>query len=58
MMKGIRGGRMVRWAITLHKVKPLIDAVFPFEEARKAYYYLAKGEQLGKVVISLPHCFK
>jgi NADPH:quinone reductase-like Zn-dependent oxidoreductase len=40
-------------AITLHKMKPLIDAVFPFEEARKAYYYLAKGEQLGKVVIVL-----
>jgi NADPH:quinone reductase-like Zn-dependent oxidoreductase len=40
-------------AITLHKIKPLIDTVFPFEEARKAYYYLAKGEQLGKVVIKV-----
>ena len=41
-------------AISLHKIKPIIDAVFPFEEARKAYYYLAKGEQLGKVVINAP----
>jgi NADPH:quinone reductase-like Zn-dependent oxidoreductase len=40
-------------AITLHKIKPLIDAVFPFEEARQAYAYLANGEQLGKVVISV-----
>lgn len=38
-------------AINLHGVKPLIDSVFPFAEARDAYNYLAKGEQLGKIVI-------
>jgi NADPH:quinone reductase-like Zn-dependent oxidoreductase len=40
-------------AISQHKIKPLIDTVFSFEEARNAYYYLAKGEQLGKVVIKM-----
>ncbi|MES1249057.1 MAG: NAD(P)-dependent alcohol dehydrogenase [Chitinophaga rupis] len=40
-------------AITLHRITPLIDTIFPFEKARDAYHYLAKGEQLGKIVISL-----
>ncbi|WP_413723954.1 zinc-dependent alcohol dehydrogenase family protein [Sodalis sp. RH16] len=38
-----------QWA--LH---PIIDTVFPFEEARAAYDYLLSGKHLGKVVISGP----
>ena len=38
-------------AIAFHHIKPVIDAVFSFEEARDAYRYIAKGEQFGKVVI-------
>ncbi len=40
---------MEQWA--LH---PVIDTVFPFEEARAAYDYLLSGKHLGKVVISGP----
>jgi NADPH:quinone reductase-like Zn-dependent oxidoreductase len=32
-------------------LKPVIDRVFPFEEARRAYEYLRSGAHFGKVVI-------
>lgn len=38
-------------ALTLREVHPVIDRVFPFEEAVAAYQYLASQEHLGKVVI-------
>lgn len=34
-------------------IDPVIDRVFPFEEARAAYEYLASGTHFGKVVIRL-----
>ncbi|KST63836.1 zinc-dependent alcohol dehydrogenase family protein [Mastigocoleus testarum] len=40
-------------AISLHKIKPIIDRVFPFEEAKEAYSYLKSGAHFGKVVIKL-----
>jgi NADPH:quinone reductase-like Zn-dependent oxidoreductase len=40
-------------AITLHKIKPVIDKTFPFEEAREAYRHLAGATHLGKVVIKI-----
>ena len=40
-------------AISLHKIKPIIDRVFPFEEAKEAYSYLQSGAHFGKVVIKL-----
>jgi NADPH:quinone reductase-like Zn-dependent oxidoreductase len=33
------------------KLKPVIDRVFPFEEAQAAYHYLHSGVHVGKVVI-------
>lgn len=33
------------------RLKPVIDRVFPFEEARQAYEYLRSGAHFGKVVI-------
>lgn len=33
------------------RIDPLIDRVFPFEEARAAYEHLASGAHFGKVVI-------
>lgn len=33
-------------------VKPVIDRVFPFEEARTAFEHMAAGAHFGKVVIS------
>jgi NADPH:quinone reductase-like Zn-dependent oxidoreductase len=40
-------------AIALHAVKPVIDRVFPFEQAREALAYLERGAHLGKVCIRL-----
>lgn len=39
--------------INLHKIKPVIDQVFPFSEAREALHYLASGAHTGKVVIAI-----
>jgi NADPH:quinone reductase-like Zn-dependent oxidoreductase len=38
-------------AIALHKLKPVIDRVFPFADAVEAYRYLESGAHFGKVVI-------
>jgi NADPH:quinone reductase-like Zn-dependent oxidoreductase len=40
-------------AIGLHKIRPVIDRVFAFEEAGEAYRHLAGATHLGKVVIRI-----
>jgi NADPH:quinone reductase-like Zn-dependent oxidoreductase len=40
-------------AIDVTRIKPVIDKVFPFEEAIAAYKYHASGAFMGKVVIRL-----
>lgn len=40
-------------AISLHRIKPVIDRVFPFEEAAEAYRHLASATHVGKVVITI-----
>jgi NADPH:quinone reductase-like Zn-dependent oxidoreductase len=35
------------------QLRPIVDRVFPLVDARKAYERLAKGEQLGKVVVEI-----
>jgi NADPH:quinone reductase-like Zn-dependent oxidoreductase len=35
-----------------HKIRPVIDHVYPFEQAREAYEHLAR-EAFGKVVIKI-----
>jgi NADPH:quinone reductase-like Zn-dependent oxidoreductase len=40
-------------AIALHRMRPVIDRVFPFEETRDALRYLQSARHIGKVVISL-----
>jgi NADPH:quinone reductase-like Zn-dependent oxidoreductase len=40
-------------AMTLHKTRPVIDRVFPFEESREAIKCLAAAQHVGKIVISL-----
>jgi NADPH:quinone reductase-like Zn-dependent oxidoreductase len=35
------------------ELRPIVDRVYPLAEARKAYERLAKGEQLGKVVVEV-----
>jgi len=36
-----------------HQLHPIIDRVFPFEEAAAAYEYMESGAHLGKIVIAL-----
>lgn len=38
-------------ALTATRLTPVVDRVFPFEDARAAYEYLAAGRHFGKVVI-------
>jgi NADPH:quinone reductase-like Zn-dependent oxidoreductase len=38
-------------AITAHQLRPVVDRVFAFEEAREALGYLESGGHFGKVVI-------
>ena len=38
-------------AITAHAMRPVIDRVFDFDDARAAYEHLASGAHFGKVVI-------
>lgn len=39
-------------AIALHGIRPVIDRVFPFSQAREAYRHLESRTHFGKVVIS------
>jgi NADPH:quinone reductase-like Zn-dependent oxidoreductase len=38
-------------AIELHQMHPVVDRVFPFEEAREALRYMESGRHFGKIVI-------
>lgn len=38
-------------AVSTHRLKPVIDKVFPIAEARDAYRYFQQGDVFGKVVI-------
>lgn len=40
-------------AISLHGLRPVVDRVFPFAEAREAMRYMESGAHFGKVVIAL-----
>lgn len=39
--------------LTTHRLHPLIDRVFPFDEARDSYHYFAGTRGMGKVVINI-----
>jgi NADPH:quinone reductase-like Zn-dependent oxidoreductase len=38
-------------AFALHAVRPVVDRVFPFEEAPAAFAHLASGAHFGKVCV-------
>ena len=57
-IKGVTSGsrRMLEQAIlalATNDVRPVIDRVFPFSEAREAYVFMTRGSHIGKVVIRL-----
>ena len=40
-------------AIALHRIEPVVDRVFAFEETRDAYRYLKGATHVGKVVVAI-----
>jgi NADPH:quinone reductase-like Zn-dependent oxidoreductase len=38
-------------AVATHRLKPIVDKIFPFAEARAAYRHFDQGDVFGKVVI-------
>ncbi len=40
-------------AISAHRIQPVVDRIFPFEEAVEALRYMESGSHFGKVVIAL-----
>ena len=40
-------------AIAVNQVHPVIDKVFPFEQAREAYRHFESGAHFGKVCIAI-----
>jgi NADPH:quinone reductase-like Zn-dependent oxidoreductase len=40
-------------ALEKHKIKPVIDKVFPFSQAKEAYSYMKSGAHFGKIVIKV-----
>lgn len=40
--------------VFMGRLKPVVDKVFPLRQAREAHAYLERGEQFGKVVLSVP----
>ena len=54
VMVGHRAGfEAMNRAIDAHQLRPVVDRVFPFAEAREAFAHLASGRHLGKVVIRI-----
>jgi NADPH:quinone reductase-like Zn-dependent oxidoreductase len=41
-------------ALAVHGVRPVVDRMFPFDQAPEAFEHLARGSHLGKVVITFP----
>jgi NADPH:quinone reductase-like Zn-dependent oxidoreductase len=40
-------------AVAFHKLRPVIDRVFPLEEVRAAFDHMAAGDHFGKIVVRL-----
>ena len=40
-------------AIALHGLRPVIDRVFPLEEAPAAFEHMAAGGHFGKIVVRI-----
>jgi NADPH:quinone reductase-like Zn-dependent oxidoreductase len=38
-------------AITVSRIKPVIDRVFGFDEVQSAYRHMASGAHFGKIVV-------
>ena len=47
-------GSAMNRAIALHRLRPVIDRVFPFEELPAAKAYMESNAHLGKIVLTAP----
>jgi NADPH:quinone reductase-like Zn-dependent oxidoreductase len=45
--------RRVVWAVTAQRLRPVVDSVRPLAEGRSAYERMERGEQFGKLVLSV-----
>jgi len=45
--------RIIASFIETGKIKPIIDQVFPFEEAQKAMEYAETGRAKGKIIVKI-----
>lgn len=57
-IQGIAVGSRARFeamnrAIALHKLKPVVDSVFPLEKAADAFRHMEQGRHFGKIVIGV-----
>lgn len=41
-------------ALELHRIRPVIDSVFAFEQADEAFAHMESKRHFGKIVISVP----
>lgn len=58
VLRGIRIGsremfEAMNRAVAFHRLEPVIDRTFPFEEAKAAYRHLESQSHIGKVVVSI-----
>ena len=40
-------------AIAVHRMKPVIDRAFPFDQAKEAFFHMESGAHFGKVAIAI-----
>ena len=40
-------------AVSLHEIRPVVDRIFPFEEAREALRYMERGVHFGKICVRI-----
>ena len=52
MVGSLEMHRRMTAAIAHHALRPVIDRVFPFDEAPDAFEYLASGAHVGKIVVT------
>ena len=38
-------------AVSMHKMRPIVDRVFPFEQAREAFRYMESAAHFGKIAL-------
>jgi len=38
-------------AMALHKLAPVVDRVFPFQEVKQAFQVMERGEHFGKICL-------